>query len=70
MNLPKLVAVASDKANFNTLQDYLDFTRRYLDFVFGDGNLQTVIVSQNDHLFCRDLWQWVKKPGNRRKGTG
>lgn len=46
MSLSALVSTASDKTNFIGLDDYVDFCRRYLEFVV-DG-LQAVIVSQNE----------------------
>jgi len=46
MMLADIVAVARDKTRFLSLEDYIDFCRRYLDFV--STNLQAVIVSQNE----------------------
>ena len=47
MNAQQLATFAAKKANFNTLQDYLDFCVRYLDFVAG-GGVHGTILSQND----------------------
>jgi hypothetical protein len=49
VNLDQLVAFASNKANFRTLTDYIDFTQRYLDFAA--HGLQAVIVSQNENHY-------------------
>lgn len=49
MNLEQLVAFASNKANFSTIADYIDFTQRYLDFAA--QGLQAVIVSQNENHY-------------------
>ena len=46
MSLDSLVAIASDKENFSSLTEYIDFCKRYLDFA--DHGLQAVIVSQNE----------------------
>ncbi len=43
MSLDNLVAIASDKENFLSLNDYTDFCSRYLDF--SAQNLQAVIIS-------------------------
>jgi len=51
MSLKKLVAFASDKRNFAKIEDYINFTRRYLDFVFVNKNLQARIVSQNEQHY-------------------
>ncbi len=46
MSLDNLVSTVSDKENFLTLAEYINFCERYLDFV--SQNLQAVIVSQNE----------------------
>ena len=46
MSLDSLIAIASDKENFQSLTEYIDFCRRYLDFAA--QGLQAVIVSQNE----------------------
>ena len=46
MILDDLVAVARDKQRFLSLNDYIEFAIRYLDFA-GEG-LQAVIISQNE----------------------
>ncbi|MGN0663094.1 MAG: hypothetical protein ACI4LE_08085 [Faecalibacterium sp.] len=46
MNLRQLLEQATDKSNFLKVEDYADFCRSYLEFVW-DG-LQAVIVSQNE----------------------
>ncbi len=49
MNLHELVAVAKDKNNFITIENYADFCHNYLEFIF-DG-LQAVIVSRNENNY-------------------
>jgi hypothetical protein len=51
MTLQRLVEFARDKTNFETVQDYIEFARRYLGFAFGEDNLQAVIVSQNENHY-------------------
>jgi hypothetical protein len=46
--LPNLRSFASDKTNFATLQAYVSFTQRYLEFVHDSRGVQAVIVSQNE----------------------
>ena len=48
MSLQQLVEIASDKTNFTTLDNYISFARRFLDFAFTQGAVQAVIVSQNE----------------------
>ena len=50
MNLKKLLAIATDKSRFQTLQGYVDFCCAYLEYVA--ENLQAVIVSQNENHYC------------------
>lgn len=49
MKLTDLVAVAANKRNFLSLDDYIDFCSRYLEFAV-DG-LQAIIVSQNENHY-------------------
>lgn len=49
MSLIDLVTTATDKSNFLSLNNYIDFCTRYLDFV-AEG-LQAVIVSQNENHY-------------------
>ncbi len=49
MNLPELVAIASDKSRFMSLSDYIEFANRYLDFL--TNGLQAVIISQNENHY-------------------
>ena len=49
MSLDSLVAIASDKVNFPSLTEYIDFCERYLDFVA--HGLKAVIVSQNENHY-------------------
>jgi hypothetical protein len=46
MSLINLVAHATDKERFQTIQDYISFCKRYLQFV--ETGLQARIVSQNE----------------------
>lgn len=39
---------AVNKANFEKLDDYIDFARRYLDFIHAADRVQALIVSQNE----------------------
>lgn len=49
MSLEKLVAIAADKEQFVTIQHYLDFTAKFLEFL-PDG-VQATIVSQNENHY-------------------
>lgn len=46
MSLANLVAHATDKTQFNTVDDYITFCARYLDYI--ETGLQARIVSQNE----------------------
>ena len=59
MTLKKLLAKATDKENFLTIQNYIDFCSGYLEFI--EENLQAVIVSQNENHYR--FYQY-KKDGN------
>lgn len=70
MTLPQLVAFARTKANFGTLQDYVDFYDRFASFAVPE-NLQAVIVSQNENhyqfmQFKADGYFSVTRPLNSR----
>jgi hypothetical protein len=49
MIISELVSIAINKDNFVTLQNYIDFCLRYLDFA--STGLQAVIVSQNEQNY-------------------
>lgn len=49
MKLPEIIAFASDKANFVTLQGYYAFCDMYLNYVA--ESLQAVIVAKNEHRY-------------------
>ena len=49
MKLKKLVEFASNKGNFLTIADYINFTLYYLEFI--KTNLQAVIVSRNENHY-------------------
>ena len=47
MSLRKLVSTVTNKDNFLTIQGYLDFTARFLEFL--EDGVQATIVSQNEN---------------------
>ena len=51
MTLRQLVDFARHKENFQSLDAYLCFARRYLAFADNSDNLQAVIVSQNEEQY-------------------
>ena len=51
MTLKNLVDLASNKTHFLTVDAYVDFAKRYLDFVSSSQNLQATIVSQNEQHY-------------------
>ncbi|HEX7378586.1 MAG TPA: hypothetical protein VF278_15815 [Pirellulales bacterium] len=51
MKLRELVNCASTEESFETLDDFIFFARRYLDFIDHAGNLQARIVSQNENHY-------------------
>jgi hypothetical protein len=46
MNLTELITYATNKERFQTIENYIDFCARYLEYI--DTNLQARIVSQNE----------------------
>lgn len=50
MNIRELVELATNKDNFLTLENYIEFCQQYLDFAV--SSLQAVIVSQNEQNYC------------------
>ncbi len=46
MNIKELVTYATDKERFQTLEDYIDFCIRYLEYI--ENGLQARIISQNE----------------------
>ncbi len=44
-----LINVAANKEAFQTLQDFADFSLRFLDYI--QGNKQAETVAQNDHKY-------------------
>lgn len=46
MSFDALLTKATDKDNFQTIQGYIDFAGRFLDFI--EDNLQARIVSRNE----------------------
>ncbi|MBL8761278.1 MAG: hypothetical protein JNL50_08255 [Phycisphaerae bacterium] len=57
MKLGDLVKRASDKSRFISLDDYVDFARRFLDFLAGDG-VQARIVARNEP--CYGFYQFKR----------
>ncbi|GAK54418.1 hypothetical protein U14_05703 [Candidatus Moduliflexus flocculans] len=49
MTLQQLLTIATDKAKFQSLADYVDYGLRYLEFI--KTQFQAVIVSQNEHNY-------------------
>ena len=49
MNLNKIVSIAIDKEQFQSIADYTDFCLQYLEFI--KTNLQAVIVSRNENNY-------------------
>jgi len=49
MRLSDLVEHATDKERFHTVEQYIDFCSRYLDYV--ESGLQARIVSQNENHY-------------------
>lgn len=49
MSIKNLLCYATNKNNFNELENYIEFTLRYLEFV--ENGLQAVIVSQNEQNY-------------------
>lgn len=50
MSLKQLLDIAANKENFISLNDYIIFSQKYLEFI--DTKLQAVIVSQNEPNYC------------------
>lgn len=58
MTLQKILTQARDKDNFKSLDDFINFSKKYLEYVAG-GNLQAEIVSQNEHHY--KFYQYKKE---------
>lgn len=56
MSLARLVDTAKDKTKFATIEDYIAFCLRFLDFV--DDGLQATIISQNENHYR--FWQYKR----------
>lgn len=50
MNITELIENATNKNNFLTLENYIEFCQQFLNFAA--SGLQAVIVSQNEHNYC------------------
>jgi hypothetical protein len=59
MSLKQLINIAKDKDKFKSINDYIVFCQRYLDFI--QKGLQAIIVSQNETNYC--FFQY-RKEGN------
>ncbi|MDR2408155.1 MAG: hypothetical protein LBE13_08595 [Bacteroidales bacterium] len=57
MNLKQLVNHSTDKEHFKSIQDYIDFCLRYLEYI--EDNLQVVIISQNENHY--NFYQYTKQ---------
>ena len=57
MTLQRLIEHAADKQRFQTIEDYIEFARAFLDYA--GGNLQAVIVSCNEPHY--NFWQFKKE---------
>ena len=51
MSLQRIVSTATNKENFITIQNFIDFTLRYLEFLSDNRNVQATIVSQNENHY-------------------
>ncbi len=49
MSLSDLIGIALNKKNFLSVEDYIEFSERYLEYV--EDGLQAVIVSQNENNY-------------------
>jgi len=58
MTIKQLTSKAIDKTCFADIDGYIDFCQEYLDFIATAGNLQAVIVSQNENHYR--FWQYDK----------
>jgi len=47
LNIYDLTAIATNKANFHSIESFIEFSKSYLDFA--ESGLQAVIVSQNEN---------------------
>jgi len=59
MNLKRLVEWAANKTQFQSIEDYVEFARSFLDYTH--TNLQAVIVSRNEPHY--NFWQFKKEGG-------
>jgi hypothetical protein len=54
MTVPSLISLRDDalaKPKFAAIKDYLDFAKRYLEFISDPARIQAVIVSQNEQHY-------------------
>ena len=56
MTIKQLAAYAIDKQNFTNLDGFINFCQQFLDFIAKDGNIQAVIVAQNESHYR--FWQY------------
>jgi len=57
MKIKQLISIATDKSKFNTVEDYIEFSLKYLEYV--EKNIQAIIVSQNENNYC--FYQYAKE---------
>ena len=57
MTLKRIVECVSDKERFQSLEDYIEFARVFLDYTATD--LQATIVSRNEPHY--NFWQFKKE---------
>jgi len=57
MTIKQLTEIATDKSKFRTLEDYIDFCLKYLEYV--EDKIQTVIISQNENNY--NFYQYPKE---------
>lgn len=51
MEIKTLCDIACHKENFTTIQEYIDFCKRYIDFIADTRNFEARITSQNEHNY-------------------
>ncbi len=73
MSLRRLISTITDKDNFLTIQGYLDFTARFLEFL--EDGIQAIIVSQNENhyrffQYRKDGYFNITRPINSRMMYG
>lgn len=62
MTAKQLAAYAANKTNFSTIDDYIEFCRRFMDFIGGGGMHGTIISLNESHYY---FYQYKKDGGFR-----